>query len=239
MITGAGKGIGKSVAELILKNPSRLGSPKLVLTSRTESDLLDLKKMAGNTVPCEILPLDLAQNPTAPVEFAVQKFGKIDQVIHSAGVGRFGHFQRLTREDLEFTMKTNVEASFLFLQSAYGQIKSQAPTTADPQYRGDLIWITSVAADRPFEQSAIYCMSKYAQKGLIEVMRLYGRKDGIRILDVKPGATLTPMWGQVPTEMESKMMKAEDVAQAIVDAMTLSPRASIEELVIRPIAGDL
>jgi sepiapterin reductase len=82
-------------------------------------------------------------------------------------------------------------------------------------------------------------MSKFAQKGLIEVMRLYGRKDGIRILDVKPGATLTPMWGEVTDEMKCRMMSAEDIAAPIVEALSLPARASVEEIVIRPLQGDL
>ena len=244
LITGAGKGIGKSTVEAIIQRKSAFFMPKLVLTARTEGDLIPLQAMAkAEGMDCEILSIDLASAPTAPVKLAVQKFGRLDQVVHSAGVGRFGSFLRLTREDLEFTMKTNVEATFLLFQAAFAEIKKQSVLNPsrhpNVNYKGDLLLITSVAAEIPFEQSSIYCMSKFAQRGLLEVLRLYGRKEGIRIMDVKPGATLTPMWGEVSTDMESKMMKAEDVAASIVDALLIHPRSSIEEIIIRPIAGDL
>jgi len=212
--------------------------PKIVLTARTEKDLTALQLQASKEgLACEILPMDLSLDPTLPIRFAVEKFKRLDQVIHCAGVGRFGHFLDLTKEDLQFTMQTNVEASFLLMQAAYSQMRNQ--TASGSNHKGDLLWVTSVAAEKPFEQSAIYCMSKYAQRGLIEVLRLYGRKDGIRIIDVKPGATVTPMWGSVSAEMESKMMKPEDVAQSIFDALMIHPRTTIEEILIRPIAGDI
>jgi sepiapterin reductase len=244
LITGAGKGIGKSVAEAVFQRKKQLGMPRLVLTSRTESELSLLQQQAQKEgLKCEILPMDLSHDPSRPVLLAVEKFGRLDQVIHGAGVGRFGDFLELTQDDLQYTMKTNVEATFLFMQAAYSQMKSQPVLDSEKysklNYKGDLLWITSVAAEKPFEQSSIYCMSKFAQRGLIEVLRLYGRKDGIRIIDVKPGATVTPMWGALSSETESRMMKPEDVAQVIVDTLMIHPRASVEEILIRPIAGDI
>jgi sepiapterin reductase len=189
LVTGAGKGIGKStVIEILRRKAGIFTQPRLVLTSRTQSDLEELQKLChSERVECAILALEFSTSPTRSVEFAIEKFGQLDMVIHCAGVGRFGDFLELKAEDLHFVMKTNVEASFLFMQAAYSEMKEKSA--------GDIVWVTSVAAEQPFEQSAIYCMSKYAQKGLIEVMRLYARKDGIRIIDVRPGATLTPMWG--------------------------------------------
>ena len=235
LVTGAGKGIGKAIIEEIIKRKAEFGIPKLMLTSRTVSDLEYLQSLAQRAgLTAEILPLELAQEPTKPVLQTVQKFGHLDLLIHSAGVGRFGNFLELTRDDLEFTMKTNVEASFLLMQSAFTQLKSQKGT-----HKGDLVWITSVAAEKPFEHSSIYCMSKYAQRGLIETMRLLARPEGIRIMDIKPGATLTPMWGEVTPDMITKMMKAEDIAKITIDAILLDPRASVEDILIRPIAGDI
>jgi sepiapterin reductase len=246
LITGAGKGIGKALVEKIIARKTELGSPKLMLTSRTLSDLEALQTLAQKAgLTCDILPLDLASDPARAVVHTVQKFGRIDQLIHSAGVGRFGNFLKLTRDDLEFTMKTNVEGSFFLMQAAYAQMKNQKPSALGNKddvvspHRGDIVFITSVAAERPFEHSAIYCMSKYAQRGLIDVMRLHARKDGIRIIDVKPGAVLTPMWGEVTPDMIPKMMMPEDIAQLIVDALLIHPRSSVEEILVRPIGGDL
>jgi sepiapterin reductase len=207
------------------------------LTSRTKSDLERLQSLARSAqIECEFEAADLARAPTQAFEACVRRFGRVDLVIHSAGVGRFGDF-----EDLRFVSATNIEASFLLMQAVYKQMKNQVSAEGRPSaiQNPQIQWITSVAAEKPFEQSSIYCMSKYAQRGLIDVMRLYAYQDGIRILEVKPGAALTPMWGEVTPEMESKMMQAQDVAQSMIDAFFVPSRASVEVLTIRPLQGDL
>ena len=232
LVTGAGKGIGRATVEEIIKFKKELKSPRLFLTSRTETDLKSLQQLAqSNGLECEIAVLELSEKPEESVVQTLKKWGRIDHLIHSAGVGRFGNFLDATLEDVQFVMKTNVEASFLLMQSTYRAMQKQKS--------GTIVWITSVAGEKPFDHSSVYCMSKYAQRGLIDVMRLYGHKDGIRIIDVKPGATLTPMWGTVDAEMKEKMMTAEDVAQIMVQAILIPTRSSVEDILIRPLHGDL
>jgi sepiapterin reductase len=232
LITGAGKGIGEAVVRGLIRMKDAFQEPKLILTARTAADLDRLKKECADAgVSCDAVAMDLVDSPTATVELALQKYGRINILIHSAGVGRFDDFLTLTADDLTFVMRTNVEASFLLMQKTYAQMQKQK--------FGDIVWITSVAAEKPFEQSAIYCMSKYAQKGLIDVMRLYGYKDHVRIVEVKPGATFTPMWGEIPADMKSRMMEASDIASPILNALLLPFRASVEEILIRPVAGDI
>lgn len=239
-ITGAGKGIGEACVQQLFDRvarshsgtaPSRF-SPRLFLTSRTKADLDRLESEArAHGLEVMSLACDLADQPTAALEACLKLYGRVDVVLHCAGVGRFGDFLSLTAEDLRYTMKTNVDASFELMQAVYRQMRAQ---------KGGLIeWITSVAAEKPFEQSAVYCMSKYAQQGLIEVMRLYARADNIRIVEIKPGAAFTPMWGEVPPEMRARMMDAADVAQSMIDAIFIPARTVVEAITIRPTGGDL
>jgi sepiapterin reductase len=242
LITGAGKGIGEAVVQDLLEKRAKFPGLKLFITSRTESELKSLCARAKTVgVTCEFLASDLADTPLAAFRACKAIYGRIDVFIHCAGVGRFGNFTELTNDDLHFVMKTNIEASFLLMQAVYAQMQKQMQKQPDHEFglKGQIQWITSVAAEQPFEQSAIYCMSKYAQRGLIEVMRIYARKDRIRILEVKPGAVVTPMWGDVPKEQQQKMMDAKDIAGPMVDALLLGPKASLEVLTFRPVGGDL
>ena len=238
LVTGAGKGIGRAFVEQFLSlAPECIRGAKLYLTSRTEQDLISLKTLAETKqIVTEVLAFDLCSDPERPIRECVQRFGKIDTLIHSAGVGRFGDLQSLTKEDLDFTIDTNIRATFLLIQKAYLQMRSQPITSG---LRGQIQVVTSVAAEIPFEQSAIYCMTKYAQRGLLDVLKLHARKDCIRIFEIRPGATFTPMWGEVEANQKLRMMEGSDIAQPMIDSLTLSSRASMECVTLRPIGGDL
>ncbi len=237
LVTGAGKGLGRAVVEELLARRDRFPRIKIALSARSESDLNGLAELArGSGVETLILPGDLAQDPVAGVRRIQKAWGRIDVLIHSAGVGRFGDFGTYTPDDVEFVIRTNVDSTFLLLQETFNLMKNQTPQAG---LRGQIQVITSVAAEKPFEHSALYCMSKYAQRGLLEVMRIPAAKEKIRILDVRSGAALTPMWGAVEPGMEARMMKPSDVAGAMVDALLLNARATIETLTIRPVGGDI
>jgi len=238
LVTGAGKGIGKAFVEaLAALPPESIRGARVLLASRTREDLEQAQKLAESRgIQTSILAADLASAPVLPVEECIRLFGRLDVLVHSAGVGRFGDLSELTRADLEFTVGTNITATFLLLQRAYLQMKSQPLRNG---LRGQISVVTSVAAEIPFEQSAIYCMTKYGQRGLLDVLRLHGRKDAIRILEVKPGATLTPMWGEVAPAQKEKMMDASDIALPMLDALLLPARTTMESVTLRPLGGDL
>ena len=235
VITGAGKGFGRAIAEELCRRVGGpLGRPKLALLSRTAADLDSLAatvRTAGLDVLTHAIDItDLAALPAA-VEAIETRLGPIQILINNAGVGRFGDFLELTVDDVDFVLDTNLRATFVLTQEVFRRMA--------PRRTGQIVFVTSVAAIQPFEQSAVYCMSKFGQRGFAQVVRLHARKANLRVLEVLPGATLTPMWGDVPADQAKKMMRSDDIARAIVDAISLPERTSLEELVLRPIAGDL
>jgi sepiapterin reductase len=237
IVTGAGKGIGKSIAEELLTRSHSETSfkPRLMLVSRTLSDLTNLQKdLIQGGLKAEILEADIGSDGSAAkiTGACLKAYGRIDCLVNNAGVGRFGNFQELTAEDLEYVFKINLTGTFLLTQSVFKEMEKQKS--------GHIIFVTSVAARKAFEQSAVYCMSKFGQQGLVEVLRLYGYKTGVRVTNVLPGATFTPMWGtEMPRETVAKMMEPSAIARSIVDAMRLKAPANLDEIVIRPVTGDL
>lgn len=234
LITGAGKGIGRHLALEFARQKRADFEPKLVLVSRTPSDLEALQRECSALhVETEICVADIARlsDIDAIYACAIKRFGKVDCLVNNAGVGRFKHILELTEEDFDYTIDINLKGTFFLTQKVFAEMQRRRS--------GHIIFITSVAAETPFEQSAIYCASKFGQKGLVEVLRLYARNCNVRVTNVMPGAVYTPMWGDDAQKFQPRMMMPEDVAKIVVAAHLQPERTSVEEIVLRPIAGDL
>ncbi|NTW51797.1 MAG: SDR family oxidoreductase [Chlorobiaceae bacterium] len=236
LITGAGKGIGRAIALAFAKagkdNPDF--DPLLILSSRTQADLdsISLECRAEgaltDTVPADLACMGDVRRLSCHI---LERYGTIDCLVNNAGVGRFKPFAEMNEDDFDYTMATNLKGTFFLTQALFPAMELKRS--------GHIFFITSVAAEKAFKHSSIYCMSKFGQKGLVETMRLYGRECNVRITDVMPGAVHTPMWGDVDEEFQSFMMKPEDIAAPVVQAYLQPSRTTVEEIVIRPTGGDL
>lgn len=236
MITGAGKGIGKAIALDFAKATGTHNKfdPVLILVSRTMSDL---ESVAAECRSCgaevDIVQTDIAD--TARIEQLVsttlKRYGTIDCLVNNAGVGRFKPLAELTEEDFDYTISINLKGTFFLTQKVFAIMEEKR--------RGHIFFITSIAAETAFKSSSIYCMSKFGQKGLVEAIRLYAKTCNVRITNVMPGAVYTPMWGEIDDSMKSIMMRPEDISAPVVNAFFMAERTSVEELVLRPVCGDI
>nr|AAU93344.1 sepiapterin reductase [Chlorobaculum thiosulfatiphilum]UJH93403.1 sepiapterin reductase [synthetic construct] len=236
LITGAGKGIGRAIALEFAKaakyNPDF--EPVLVLSSRTRNDLDALaRECPAEGAETDIITADPSKIDEVRqlADHIINRYGTIDCLVNNAGVGRFKPLEELTEEDFDATMNTNLKGTFFLTQMLFASMQKRRS--------GHIFFITSVAAEKAFETSSIYSMSKFGQRGLVEALRLHARKCNVRITDVMPGAVVTPMWGEVSDEMQAVMMRPEDIATPIVQAYFQPARTTVEEIVLRPTAGDL
>lgn len=237
IVTGAGKGIGRAIALEIAQETARNAAFKarLFLVSRSENDLkelaLECEKLGLRDVATLAVDIADAQAPAKIHDACLTRFKSIDVLINNAGVGRFKDFKEITTDDFDYVSDINLKGTFFLTQKIYAHMEAQKS--------GHLIFVTSVAAETAFEQSSLYCLSKFGQKGLVEVLRLYGRKHGVRVTEIRPGAVYTPMWGEQDEKTQALMMKPEDIARSLMSAILLPERSSIEEIVVRPLRGDL
>ena len=161
----------------------------------------------------------------------LERFGTIDCLVNNAGVGRFKPIAEITEEDFDYTMSVNLKGTFFLTQKVF--------SIMEKQQSGHIFFITSIAAEMAFKSSSVYSMSKFGQKGLVEALRLYARECCVKITNVMPGAVYTPMWGEVPDALKSFMMMPEDISGSIVSTYLLPARTTVEELVFRPVGGDI
>lgn len=236
LLTGAGKGIGKAIAldfsQKAGDNPSF--NPILVLCSRTYSDTAEVaEECATHGTKAVPIEADIAnlQDIDRLVNKTLQEFGTIDCLINNAGVGRFKNLTDITEEDFDYTMSVNMKGTFFLTQKVFPVMEKKRS--------GHIFFITSIAAEMAFKSSSVYSMSKFGQKGLVEALRHYGRECNVRVTNVMPGAVYTPMWGEAANELKPVMMMPEDIAGPVVNAYLQPARTSVEEIVLRPVGGDI
>jgi short-subunit dehydrogenase len=98
--------------------------------------------------------------------------------------------------------------------------------------------MSSVAALKAYPGGGAYSMSKFALEGFSKNLREELKGDLIKVTTVNPGATMSDSWKGSGID-ESRIMRAQDIADMIYAVSGLSPQAVVEELVMRPQLGDV
>ena len=104
--------------------------------------------------------------------------------------------------------------------------------------KGHIFNICSVAAINPIAEAGMYSVTKYALLGLNKVMRLEMQEHGVKVTAIIPGSTLTDSWRGQQVD-ETKMVKPEDIASAIITILNMSAGANVDEMIIKPAPGQL
>ena len=230
VITGGTKGIGRAI---IYKFASH--GFDIITCSRNDEELRGLKNEVENSFQ-EISVLTMCMDLSKKAE--VNDFGKyvkansrhIDILVNNTGVFLPGMISDEPDGALEMMINTN-------LYSAYHLTRGLLPQMMDDK-DGHIFNICSVASIMPYANGGSYSISKYAMLGMTKVLREEMKAYGIRVTAVLPGATFTASWEGVDLP-ESRFMKAEDVADAVFSAYSLSKNSVVEEILIRPQKGDI
>ncbi|HOF88680.1 MAG TPA: SDR family oxidoreductase [Armatimonadota bacterium] len=229
LITGAGRGIGRAIAVAL----ARLGL-RLALTARTSDGLEATAALArAEGAAVSTITADLA-DPAAPaylVAETVAAFGALDVLVNNAGVLLVKPFAATTMEDFDRLLAVNLRAPFALAKAALPYLSARGA--------GAIINIASAAGKRFYADQSAYCASKHGLLGMNKVLAAELRPLGIRVHAVCPGGVATEMTtGQRPDWHPENLMAPEDIAAAVVYLLSLSPRATVDELPIRRIAAD-
>ena len=227
-ITGGGRGIGQAAAEAFAK----MGS-KVVVSARTEEQVMQTVREiqnSGGTARagvCDVTKADQVQNT---VNMIKDNWGAVDILVNNAGIGIFKKILNTTLDDWQTMLDVNLTSAFLCTQAVLPDMIENK--------NGMILNIVSVAGKQPYYNCGGYCSSKYGMLGFTDVLRMETRKHGIKVVAVLPGATDTDIWGDANVD-RTLMMTPQQVANSIVSACTTAPDAMVEEIVLRPVGGDL
>lgn len=230
VITGASRGIGLAIAEAFAA-----AECDLVLASRNVRPLRSAAAALTRTARVRVLvkSCDVSDPKQVAALFAAvqQSFSRIDILVNNAGIAHsMAPAQDLALETWNEVIATNLTGMFLCSRSAIPMMGSG----------GIIVNNLSVAATGVFAGEAAYCASKWGARGLTNTLREELREKGIRVLALVPGPTDTEIWNQFwPDAPRKKMMRPEDVAQAVLTAVTMPSGTAVDEIRMGPVGGAL
>lgn len=230
IVTGAGSGIGRAIAELFAQEGATV-----VSVGRTREKLDVAKKEAGSAgerIHPRALDVSDVTAAGALVTSTVAEFGRVDILVNNAGINVAKRaLSELTTADFDKLVQVNLNGAFYVIHGALPVMRKQGG--------GLIINVSSVAGVRASELGgAAYSASKFGLSGLSKTIGVEEAKNGIRSCLIYPGEVNTPILDARPVvpdaERRAKMLQPEDLAQAALLIATLHPRATIPEMVITP-----
>ena len=235
IITGASKGIGKAIATAFAAEGATL-----FLCARNEVALYNTVAELQTAYPtCTIKakPVDLSVKEQAKsfgawvlAGIANTPSGKIDILVNNAG--NFVPGSTCQEEDgaLEKMMDIN-------LYSAYHLTRTLLPSMMEAK-KALIVNMCSIASLSAYNNGGSYSISKFALMGYTKNLREELKTSLIKVMGVYPGAVMTDSWGDFDNSSR-RIMEASDIANMILAASKLSAQAVVEDIILRPLLGDL
>jgi short-subunit dehydrogenase len=230
IITGATKGIGRSIAIAFAKE-----GINLAICSRNEKDLANFKQELLQINP-QVKVVALVADGSVKEELlhfadvAGQQLGFISIIVNNLGM--FDPSSILDEGEDAFGKQLNTNLMPAYHLYRYFGKKMMAAR------EGHIFTICSVAALNPVATAGAYSVTKFALLGLSKVMRLEMQPHNVKVTAVIPGSTLTDSWKDVEVDKD-RFVDPEDIALAIVNIYKMSAGANVDEIVIRPVGGQV
>lgn len=221
LVTGASRGIGLAVAGEL-----RAAGAHVVRLARS---LTDGAAERETTLRCDVTRPDDVDRVLTRVQ---AETGVPDIVVSSAGVFYVKPFAETTAADFMETIGVNLTGPFLIARALLPQLVQRGS--------GHMVTIGSSSDHIPYAGNSAYVASKYGLRGMHEVMAVELANTGVRTTLVSPGAVDTDMWNAIDPDTKpgfrkrKDMMRAEDVAEAVLFAVTREARVTVTEIRLAP-----
>jgi NAD(P)-dependent dehydrogenase (short-subunit alcohol dehydrogenase family) len=215
LITGGSSGIGLAIARMLRDEGYELTlasrRPERVQAAAEELGAVAVAADVGNAEDCQRLVAEHRE-----------RFGRIDMLVNSAGIGIGGRVEDLPVKHFDLQMAVNVRGLFVVTQAAIPLLRES---------RGWIVNLASIAGTLPTPGLATYGATKAAVISLTRSLNEELDADGVRAVAICPGFVDTPMaqWSGLAGD---EMIQPEDCAEVVRMLLRLSPRARIPQVVI-------
>ena len=237
LVTGASSGIGEATAVALAAEGAAV-----VIAARRVDRLEALKaKLEADGARVLAVELDVTDEAAcrAAVDRCASELGGLDIVVNNAGVMLLGPIEAADTEDWRRMLETNVLGLMYVTHAALPHLLDRG---------GDIVQVSSVAGRVARAGSGVYNASKFAVGAFSESLRQEVTTRGVRVTLVEPGAVATELQSHI-THADTKAgiekwiagmrpLQADDIASAVVYAVTQPSHVSINEITIRPTDQD-
>lgn len=234
LITGASSGIGEACARLLAQKGARV-----VLGARRSDRLQALAgeiREAGGSAEYQRLDVTSREDSQKFIDFALERFGRIDVLVNNAGVMPLSPLGALKVEEWDRMIDVNIRGVLHGIAAALPVMQAQRS--------GQFINVASIGAYSVVPTAAVYCATKYAVRAISEGLRQEVGGD-IRVTLVSPGVVeseLVESISDVPTRelIEAYRQVAitpDAIARAVLYAIEQPADVEVSELIVRPTAG--
>ncbi|WBQ01914.1 SDR family NAD(P)-dependent oxidoreductase [Kribbella sp. CA-293567] len=230
LVTGASSGIGRATALALSGAGARVAAG---------ARRVDRLKLLAEAAPGEVLPLDLdvadQQSVQAAVAATVARFGRLDTLVNNAGLMLNGAILGADTTQWTRMVETNLLGSMYAVHAALPHLI---------EAKGAVVQISSTSGRTSSAMSGAYSATKFGVNAFAEALRQEVTTLGVRVVLIEPGFVSTELAGHTTDPALQAMAKAmaesmrtlqpEDVAGAVLYALTQPDHVAVNELLIRP-----
>jgi NADP-dependent 3-hydroxy acid dehydrogenase YdfG len=234
LVTGASSGIGEATALALARAGAR------VAIAARRRDRLDgvAGRIADLRAESLVLEADVARPEEAEsiVSRTVERWGRLDVLVNNAGLMLLSPIDRARVEDWQRMLDLNVLGLMVTTRAALPHMRRQKD--------GHVVNISSTAGRVANPDASVYAATKFGVGAFSEALRREVYKDNIRVTVIEPGAVATELREHVPDPdtreridswaRSMRQLQSEDVAAAILYAVSQPPHVNVNEILLRP-----
>lgn len=226
LVTGSTRGIGRAIATRLLQEGARVAvtGQSAASVDRALEALGPHPELFG--IAADVSNFEQVRQMVAAV---LKRFGTVDILVNSAGLGIFGAVADLTPAQWEKMISVNLSGAYYCCHEVLPIFRSGGG--------GDVINISSLAGSNAFAGGAGYNASKFGLNGFSEAMMQDYRNDGVRVSYIMPGSVDTEFNGRSPsgpTRDFGGRIAPEDVAEVVVALLGMPRRTTVSRIEMRP-----
>lgn len=229
VVTGATKGIGRAVVEKLASTGFNV-----LFCARNEADVKAFESLLMQKYPKQQffgVASDLSQDAGRALFFEQLKgLSKVDLLLNNTGVFLPGGILTEEPGTLERLVETNIYSAYHVTRAVFPLLKKST--------KAHIFNLCSTASITAYVNGGSYAITKFGLLGMSKVLREELKPHAIKVTAILPGATKTASWAGTDLPDE-RFMQAADVADMLFAAYNLGPTAVVEEILMRPIPGDI